>query len=240
MGLSILELVLRRLRQANFTADVAYPGQKYPQITEPVAAVHIQKVDRANLSVTVEVNILCPASMGGTACEVEALRATETLRWSGAVCIQNGCSYDGVSQMYVVSVLATFTCITEEERCTMGPGFKVYIDEEYQPYVQAFSEEESHDRSTLYEMGEPDPKGICPGKQGWTISMEELIPAGSPETAEPPDAFEVQVVSDVKTEYYFHCRWTSIRREYTREGLKRIRKGICMQRVEERYGETGV
>ena len=56
MGISILELVLRRLREAKFTADVAFPGQKFPQITKPVAAVHIEKVDRANMTVTVEGN----------------------------------------------------------------------------------------------------------------------------------------------------------------------------------------
>ena len=76
MGYSILELVLRRLREDGFTADIAFPGQKFPQIDDTVAAVHIEKVDRANLEVTVEINILCPASMGGTVCEMKALRAT--------------------------------------------------------------------------------------------------------------------------------------------------------------------
>ena len=135
MGYSILELVLRRLREANFTADVAFPGQKYPRIDKTVATVHIEKVDRANLTVTVEVNIICPASMGGTACEVEALRATEILRWTGAVCVQNGCSYDGVAQVYVVPVLATFTGVTEADSCAIGPGFKVYINEIYSIYM---------------------------------------------------------------------------------------------------------
>ena len=58
MGISILELVLRRLRDENFQADVAYPGQVFPQISQPVAAVHIEKVDRANLTVTLEINII--------------------------------------------------------------------------------------------------------------------------------------------------------------------------------------
>ena len=123
MGYSILELVLRRLREDGFTADIAYPGQKFPLISDTVAAVHIEKVDRANLEVTVEINIICPASMGGTACEVQALRATEVLRWAGAVCVQNGCTYDGVAQVYVVSVLATFTGVTEADDCTVWPGF---------------------------------------------------------------------------------------------------------------------
>ena len=112
MGYSILELVLQRLREEGFSADIAYPGQKFPQITEAVAAVHIEQVDRANLTVTLEVSIVCPAAMGGTACEVEALRATEVLRWAGAVCVQRGCTYDGVAQVYMVPILATFTGTT--------------------------------------------------------------------------------------------------------------------------------
>ena len=39
MGYSILELVLRRLRQAGFRADVAFPGQQFPQIQDTVATV---------------------------------------------------------------------------------------------------------------------------------------------------------------------------------------------------------
>ena len=232
MGYSILELVLRRLREEKFTADIAFPGQKYPQITDTVATVHIEKVDRANLTVTVEVNIICPASMGGTACEVEALRATEILRWTGAVCVQNGCSYDGVAQVYVVPVLATFTGITEADSCSIGPGFKVYINEVYQPFALSFQEEEVTGYGAEYVMGESAPAGISREGFLWNIQLEELIPAGSPETEEPSANFELKVVTDVKTEMYFYCRWTSIRREFTREGLRRIRKGICMDRVE--------
>ena len=233
MGISILELVLRLLREEQFTADVAYPGQKFPKITEPVAAVHIEKVDRANLTVTVEVNIICPAAMGGTACEVEALRATEILRWSGAVGVQNGCTYDGVSQVYVVSVLATFTCVTEADNCTIGPGFEVYVNEVLQPYAVSVSEEEESDAKVEYAMGESAPTGVSGGSYLWHIQLEELIPVGSPETEEPAGAFKMQIVTDQETETYYYCRWTSIRREYTQQGLRRIRKGISMLREEE-------
>ena len=119
---------MRRLRNAEFQVDVAYPGQKFPQITKTVAAVHIQKVDRANMTVTLEVNIISPASLGGTACELEALRATEVLQWDSAICVQNGCTYDGASQVYVVAVLATYTCVTEADSCTLGPGFYACIN----------------------------------------------------------------------------------------------------------------
>ena len=80
MGISILELVLRRLREAKFTADVAFPGQKFPQITKPVAAVHIEKVDRANMAVTVEVNIICPAAIGNTGKSAQRLGLSQHAR----------------------------------------------------------------------------------------------------------------------------------------------------------------
>lgn len=232
MGISILELVLRRLREANFTADVAYPGQKYPLITDTVAAVHIEKVDRANMTVTVEVDIICPASQGGTACEVEALRATEALRWSGAVCIQNGCSYDGISQVYIVSILATFTGITEADSCSLGPGFQVFINDNYQPFAVAFSGEEIQERTAEFVTAEPTSIGFSQGRYYWNITLEERIPAGSPETLEPAGAFELRLETDAKKETYYHCRWTSIRRDFSREGLHRIRKGIAMLREE--------
>ena len=232
MGISILEQVLRILRQEEFTASVAFPGQKFPQITKPVAAVHIEKVDRASLTVTLEVNIICPASMGGTACELEALRATEVLRWDGAVCVQNGCTYDGVSQVYTVSILATYTCITDADSCTMGPGFSVYINDVRQYFAVSFQEEEQQDIAAAYTMGEGLPVGICEGSRLWNITLEELIPAGSPETQEPAAAFQLKVATKMKTEVYYHCRWTSIKREFTRDGLRRIRKGIAMDRQE--------
>ena len=232
MGISILELVVQRLREEGFQADIAYPGQKFPRITGPVAAVHIEKVDRANLTVTVEVNILCPAAMGGTACELEALRVTEVLRWARAVCVQNGCSYDGVSQVYVVPVLATFTGITDAEDCSIGPGVRVFVNEILHPYAVAVSEEETGGVQAEYAMGQSAPEGISRGRKLWQVRLEELIPAGSMETEEPAEAFQLKIVTDVKTEVYDHCRWTSIRREFTKEGLRRIRSGIAMDRRE--------
>ena len=228
MGISILEQVLRRLRNAEFQADAAYPGQKFPQITKTVAAVHIEKVDRANMTVTLEVNIISPASLGGTACELEALRATEVLQWDGAVCVQQGCSYDGSAQVYVVAILATYTCVTEADSCTLGPGFQVYINDIYQPFAVSFSEEETREHTVEYVTGETAPAGISLGRQHWAITLEEQILPGSPETAEPKGAFELKLRRDAGTEIFYHCRWLSVRRELSQAGLRRIHKGVAM------------
>lgn len=230
MGISILENVLYRLREADFKATVAFPGQKYPRITEPVAAVHIEKVDRAGMTVTVEVNIICPASFGGTACEVEALRATEVLRWDGAVCIQNGCTYDGASQVYMVAILATYTCATEADSYVLGPGFRVYINDIYYRHAVGFTEEESRSHRAEFEMGERAPTGISLGSGVLEITLEERIRPGFTEFSEPKGEFELRVVRDKGTDLYHRCRWTSIRREMTADGLCRICRGIAMSK----------
>ena len=232
MGYSILELVLRRLREDGFTADIAFPGQMFPQISDTVAAVHIEKVDRANLEVTVEISIICPASMGGTACEVKALRATEVLRWSGAVCVQNGCTYDGIAQVYVVSVLATFTGVTEAEDCTVWPGFYCYVDNQLHRFVTAFTSVQKTGAAPEYVIGEAVPIGTSIGAVGWEIQMEELIPVGSPEIASASEPCSIRIQTDQKTETYSGCRWITVSREYTKRGLHRISQGVAMGREE--------
>ena len=232
MGYSILELVLRRLREDGFTADIAFPGQKFPQISDTVAAVHIEKVDRANLEVTVEISILCPAAMGGTVCEMQALRATEVLRWSGAVCVQHGCTYDGVAQVYVVSVMATFTGTTEAEACSIGPGFSCYEDDQILRFAVGVTAVQETGAAAEYVIGEKRPIGTSVGTEVWEIQLEELIPVGSPEFASPAGPCALRILTDQKTEIYSGCRWTQVKREFTRQGLRRTRKGIALAREE--------
>ena len=149
------------------------------------------------------------------------------------MCIQNGCTYDGISQVYVVSILATFTGITGEDSFEKGPGFEVRIGGIYQPYAVSFTSEEVQEGQAEFVMGEALPTGIGLGARVWKLSLEELIPAGSPQTAEPDGAFELTLTTDVKTEVFYHCRFTSVKRQHTREGLRRIRTGISMLRQEE-------
>ncbi len=233
MGLSILDLVVRRLREENFAADIAYPGQKFPKITGSVAAVHIEKVDRAAMTVTVEVSIICPASLGGTTCELEALRATEALRLTGAVCVQNGCTYDGVAQVYVVQILATFTGVTEADTCKIWPGFYVYLNDELLLDALVFSEEEDTGLAAEYAMGEGTIKEVSQGPKHWNIRLEERIPAGAREVPEPEGDFTLKIITDRKKELYSGCRWMTIQRQYTKEGLRRSRQGFARSRREE-------
>ena len=73
----------------------------------------------------------------------------------------------------------------------------------------------------------PDQRRISVARRGG------LSPAGTPEKAEPVGAFTLEISTDVKTELYYHCRWTSVKREFSREGLRKTRKGIAMLRQEQ-------
>lgn len=231
MGLPILEVALKALRKEGFSADAAYPGQKYPPITETVAAVHIAQVDRADMTVTVEVTVISPASLGGTECETEALRATEALRWAGADCVQKGCQYDGMAQVYCVDILATFTGIAEEESCTLGPGYAVYVGEDQLEFVTSFTAEETWDVFSCYVIGEDYPADIGVGEHGWEITIEERIPTGSDEVEYGGAIVNVSVERfDGHVECYRTCRFSSVKREFVCGALKRTWKGKALKK----------
>lgn len=233
MGFSILDAVVVGLQEAGFHADVAYPGQKYPTITETAAAVHIKKVDRADLTVTLEVTVICPGSQGGTQCELEALRATEVLRTIGAVCVQNGCAYDGIAQVYCVDILATFTCVTEEDSYRMGPGFQVYINDIQLPRVTSFTAERYTDSSLAFTMGDAVPAGSYPGCSGWKLTVEEQIPPGEYEMGDGYEPMTIRLEKSTGfSEVFTGCRWTSVKRELNRRGVHRIRTGIAVDMQE--------
>lgn len=233
MGISILETVLRCLEDAGFPASEAYPGQPFPQITEPVAAFHIHKVDSSSRTATVEITIHCPGVLGGSACEMAALNAAAALQASGAACVQNGCVYDGLNRVYSVSILATFPGIPENSDCIMGAGFQIYLDGAYHPWAVAFTEEKVQEQSIEFATRSPAAVAITPGSYYWNIRLEELIPYGSQETTEPEMEFKLRILREGRAQLFSPCRWSSITRSFSAEGLRRICKGIALTCQEE-------
>lgn len=233
MDISILELVLQTLQEAGFAAIAAYPGQKLPVITEPAAAAHIKKVDGESQTVTVEISILSPAALGGAACEQAALKAAKALQAAKALCIQSGCIYDGIAQVYSVSILAAFAGITGEKDCALGPGFQVFLDGVLQDWATAFTAEKVREQTVEFATRSPVAVAITSGSYYWNIHLEELIPSGFPETPEPEEEFSLKLIREGKTEIYSPCRWSSVTRSFRPEGLRRVRKGIALMREEE-------
>lgn len=238
MGSVILQQVLTALKNGGFAAELAYPGRKMPRITGPVAAVHMARVDSAALTSTVSVSILSPGELGGAACEAEAMKALELLLDCGAVCVQEGCVYDRVSQLYGVEIRAAFTSAAqpEVEEAPAGPGFSVAINGIPQGCAVSFLAEETRGYTAEYVTTEPLPMASGTGMVQWSIRLEEQIPVGTAEPAEPSPGFSLVVTTEEKKETYTGCQWTSVSREYGSQGLRRLRKGFALKREETANG----
>ena len=236
MGTLILTKVQDALEIAGFDVNVAYPGQKYPQIRDTVAAVHMEKMDGNSQEMTVEVDILCPASMGGTMCEYRAFQATEALSAVGASCVQNGCVYQAATNTFRVTIHATFSGNAESEDGTIGPGFQVFIDNVLQPYATAFTSEKAADHKAIYGIGVTMPETITAGPFLNTFQLEELIPLNQTAAEAHTGVFSILVETENTIERFYVCRWVSIRQAYTKEGLHRVRKGIARIREEIKNG----
>ena len=232
MGALILTKVQDELEIAGFSVNTAYPGQKYPQIRETVAAVHLEKMDGNTQEVTVEVDIVCPASMGGAMCEYQAFQATEALTAVGARCIQNGCVYHAATNTFMVTIHATFAGSSQSEDGTIGPGFQVYINNVLQPHATGFTSLKEADHKVIYTIGMALPEGSTAGPFLHTFQLEEVIPIGQTAPEDHTGIFSIRVETEKTVERFFDCRWSSVQQVYTKEGLKRIRKGIARIREE--------
>lgn len=237
MGNVILQQVLTALKDGGFAAELAYPGRAMPRITGPVAAVHMEKVDSAALTSTVAVSILSPGTLGGAACETEAMKALDLLCGCGAVCVQRGCVYDRVAQVYAVQISAAFTSLSQsEETSTTGPGFSVSINGTRRGCVLSFLAEETRGYTAEYVTMMPAPVASGTGMVQWSLRLEEQIPGGTAEPAEPGPGFSLVVTREGKTETFTGCQWTSISREFSSQGLRRLYKGFALSRKEAANG----
>ena len=236
MGSAVLEQVLQALCDGGFAADLAYPGRKYPLITETAVAIHLEKVDALKLETTVKVEILSPAASGGAACELEALQVLEILHGIGAACVQESCRYHAAVQVYITPVRATFVSAAEPEDTVLGPGFQVLIAGKALPYATAFTALTEADHKAVYAVGMRIPATSTPGPIRYSLRLEELIPMNSKPEESEEGTFSIRVVTEQGGEVFHDCRWTSVQREYTKEGLRQTRKGFARVREAVRNG----
>lgn len=227
MGAVILERVLGELRSAGFRADLAYPGRIIPQVTETVAAVHIGKADPLRSVMTLEVTIISPEKLGGTACELQALRAMEALSRIGGVCSQQGCGYDSRGQVYTVTILADFIWLMGENSSAMGPDVEVLLEGEVLEYAVAFTAQREFDFRLAREMGENVAMDVSCGSGVWKLRLEELLPLGHVTIPRTEELATLQLRGSEGTEIFRDCCWISEQHEYTAAGLRRVRVGIA-------------
>lgn len=220
MGQSILNIVVQLLNDNGLPAEPAQPAATMTTVHRPVAAVSLERADRASKSVTVLVEIVTPVFYGALRCQNRALDACEILTKNGAVCCQGECTFDNRLGMFITPVKAVFSGITLSDNWIAVTPNTVSINGQDLPYCVSFTAEKEVDeiRPTLAEVD-------------WTLSLEEFFPAGVTEPEELEEPFIISVTSQGKRETYPSCTLTQIRRIATPEGIRQLRTATTSERA---------
>lgn len=216
---TIVSQVIDALRASDIRSDEAYPGSRIPALTGAVAAVRLGKVDRSVRTTTVQVTVMSPTKSGGSQCEAAALRAVEVLTDMGGTCVKDICKFDEMADVFYIEIGAQFFGTALESGWSAGPGYAITIGSQPMEHVVSFQVERSTDEEVT---------SIADAK--WNFTMEELLPPGTSEPADPAEPFVITVSRSGGQESFTGCTWTSVRREETIRGVTQIRKGIAASR----------
>ena len=217
---TIVANVIDALTAASIRADEAYPGRRIPALTGPVAAVRLGKIDRSVRTTTVEIVIMSPARGGGSLCEDTALQAVEVLQGMDGTCTKEVCKFDEMADVFYIDIRAEFFGTAMKGKWSPGPGYAVTIGQQPMNHVVSFSAHRETDEEVT---------GLAAAK--WSFTLEELLPPGSPEPADPEEPFAMSVVRALGDELFTGCTFTSHTREDTIRGVTQIRRGTAERRT---------
>lgn len=209
------------LQAADIRADEAYPGGRIPALTGPAAAVRLGRIDRAVRTTAVQVTVMSPSGLGGSACETAALRAIAALEAQGATCQKEICRFDDMADLFYIDITAEFFGVATEDDWEAGPGFAVKIGQQPLECAVGFSSACSSDDNT---------GSLTSAGTKWTFTLEELL---SLYVVDPPlqsEPFSLTVKRPMTEEMLTGCTWTSVKRVETIRGIQQIRTGIAAKR----------
>lgn len=213
---TIVSNVIDKLSIGGIRSAEAYPGKQIPALAGPVAAVRLGKVDRSVRMTHVEVIVMSPVSMGGSACELAALEAVEILQTMGGTCVKEVCKFDEMANVFYINIDVEFFGTAQPDSWSAGPGYAIKIGAQAMNYVVSFQAQRAVDTTTT---------AIANAK--WKFTMEELFPPGTSEPSSPGEPFTITVTRKAGEETFSNCSWTSVKREDTIRGVSQIRQGIA-------------
>lgn len=216
---TIVSKVIEVLRAADIRSDEAYPGGRIPALTGPVAAVRLGKMDRSVRTTAVQIVVMSPASSGGSICEATALRAVEALQDMGGTCVKDVCKFDEMADVFYIDIEAAFFGTALENSWSTGPGYAVTIGSQAMEHVVSFSIKRQIDDEVT-----------AIGDAKWQFTLEELLPPGTSEPADPAEPFNLTVTRSNGDELFTGCTWISAQREDTNKGISQTRVGVANAR----------
>lgn len=222
MASSLVSRVLEALEEAELPAQTAYPGGIMPNITGPMTAVSLERVNYTARTATVLVTVMVPVRMGGGSCEDTALQVGGILEELGGTCTQEECRFNGYADVYYVRVLGTFRGAAVMESWGTTSDFTVKLGTHVLKNAVSFKAEQAVDAVT----GTPLSTSV------WTFRIVEEFGRGEAPMPSPAEPFVVEISRTAGVENYTECTWIACQLENTGSGLRQIRTGISKNRGE--------
>lgn len=218
-----IEQVVDALCAGGIRAKRGYPEEKYFYPDSPVAAVYLEAVQGQSVTVTAQIFAAKAAD-----CEDCADAALKLLAALAGVCTVESCKFDRQMGLFSLRILVRWNPETETEsevepepEPEVSPSFTLQLDQSELPYVTAFS---AVFTGELYQnTSEEGETSIAYNTKVWTLTVEELLPPETEPEEDNGEAFTLSVIRQGGTESYTQCRWDTIRRTETTDGVRQVR-----------------
>lgn len=230
MGSEWLTMITEILEGAGFRAGEEYPAGRFPEITEPVAAVGLRALNCADGEAVMSVRILSPRSIGGWACQSAAAEAVAALEKAGVRCQTGKMEHEARPDWFAICITAAIPVCREGGVWVAGGGWKIFLDGKEQSWVTEFTAAQDQDRRLIGSVSQAEPTGVTPGKGGWSVCMIQQVPPEGKEPAEPAEPFVLTASRGGRSHVYSGCCWNSVERYYRDDGIRVVRKGFALTR----------
>ena len=212
---TIVETIQLALSGAGFATSAASPGRVMPEISGPVAAISLEKVDTGEAKLTVRAAVVSPVALGAQACENSAMTVSRILRNMGAACVQEACRFDAKTELFSVGVLASFHGDVLATDWTAGHGCSVQLGATYVGHALSF---------TAWSEKQADDIPV------WKFRLEEILD-GQWQEAIPSEPFTAVVTAGSVQDTYYGCRVTTCKRILQDGYMRQIREGTLEYRA---------
>lgn len=220
MGQMIVDRVVSLLQEEGIRAEAAFPGERITRVTEPVAAVSLEKADLDDRTATVLVEIFAPQESGGYLCQKKALEACAILEADGSVCTQGSCEFLGKGHVFRVPVKATYHGVARANDMEEPAKFTILAGELPLQYAVGF---------TAKQVGSAK-DGITQDTV-WEYTIEEFFPWGIMETRMASDHFDLSVKCMGNVERYADSVWIRRQRTVEEKGIRQFMTAIAQKMV---------
>ena len=139
---------------------------------------------------------------------------------AGAVCRQEKCTFLSKANMFCTPIVAVFHGTATADSWQPRQGYTVTVAGVLLPKVTAFSAQQRLEEKETSLAG-----------KGWEFTLEEFLPAGTQEPADPAEPFVLTVSYDTGSETYSGCKLTARERIAEINGIRQVRRGMAEQRT---------